>query len=82
MPDAQTAYIRDALELGNLVVPDVAAYEHLADYELEASEFGYPIVLGAKRPSNSRSHRGFAMKSNSARPRSSSAVLICPIVDV
>jgi ABC-type phosphate/phosphonate transport system substrate-binding protein len=44
MADAQTAYIRDTLELADLVTPDVAAYEHLADYEKEAAELGYSQI--------------------------------------
>ncbi len=44
MADTKTAYIRDTLELADLVTPDVAAYEHLADYEKEAAELGYPEI--------------------------------------
>jgi ABC-type phosphate/phosphonate transport system substrate-binding protein len=44
MADSQTAHVRDTLELGDLVAPDVAAYEHLADYEREAAELGFPRI--------------------------------------
>ena len=44
MADPQAAHIRDTLELGDLVAPDVAAYEHLADYERQAAELGFPEI--------------------------------------
>src|SRR5206468_4302616 len=42
--DPQTADIRDVLELNALSVPDVTAYERLAEYEREAAELGYPEI--------------------------------------
>jgi ABC-type phosphate/phosphonate transport system substrate-binding protein len=42
MSDPQLAHIREVLELTGLSVPDVAAYERLAEYEREAAELGYP----------------------------------------
>jgi ABC-type phosphate/phosphonate transport system substrate-binding protein len=42
MNDPQIAHIRAVLELTGLSVPDVAAYERLAEYEHEAAELGYP----------------------------------------
>jgi ABC-type phosphate/phosphonate transport system substrate-binding protein len=42
MKDPQTAHIREVLEFTGLSVPDVPAYEHLAEYEREAAELGYP----------------------------------------
>ncbi|MEH2549780.1 ABC-type phosphate/phosphonate transport system substrate-binding protein [Bradyrhizobium sp. AZCC 2262] len=42
--DPQLAHIREALELTGLSVPDVAAYERLADYEREAAELGFPEI--------------------------------------
>jgi ABC-type phosphate/phosphonate transport system substrate-binding protein len=42
--DPQIAHIREALELTGLSVPDVAAYERLADYEREATELGFPEI--------------------------------------
>jgi ABC-type phosphate/phosphonate transport system substrate-binding protein len=42
MNDPQIAHIREVLGLTGLSVPDVAAYERLAEYEREAAELGYP----------------------------------------
>jgi ABC-type phosphate/phosphonate transport system substrate-binding protein len=42
LADPRTAALRATLSLKGLSVPDVAAYERLADYEREASELGYP----------------------------------------
>lgn len=42
MADPQIAHVRGALELGDLAVADVAAYEHLAEYERQAVELGFP----------------------------------------
>jgi hypothetical protein len=42
MNDPQIAHIREVLEFTGLSVPDVAAYERLAEYEREAAELGYP----------------------------------------
>jgi hypothetical protein len=42
MDDPQTADIRTILELTGLSVPDVAAYERLAEYEREAADLGFP----------------------------------------
>jgi ABC-type phosphate/phosphonate transport system substrate-binding protein len=44
MDDPQTAGIRGTLELTGLSVPDVAAYERLADYEREAADLGFPEI--------------------------------------
>jgi ABC-type phosphate/phosphonate transport system substrate-binding protein len=44
MNDPQIAHIREALELTGLSVPDVAAYERLADYEREATDLGFPEI--------------------------------------
>jgi ABC-type phosphate/phosphonate transport system substrate-binding protein len=44
MDDPQIAHIREALELIGLSVPDVAAYERLANYEREAAELGFPEI--------------------------------------
>ncbi len=44
MNDPRTAHIREALALSGLSVPDVAAYERLADYEREAAELGFPTI--------------------------------------
>jgi ABC-type phosphate/phosphonate transport system substrate-binding protein len=44
MNDPQIARVREALELIGLSVPDVAAYERLADYEREAAELGFPEI--------------------------------------
>lgn len=40
----QTADIRGVLALHALSVPDVTAYERLAEYEREAAELGYPEI--------------------------------------
>jgi ABC-type phosphate/phosphonate transport system substrate-binding protein len=40
--DPQTADMRGILELAALSVPDVAAYERLAEYEREAADLGFP----------------------------------------
>lgn len=42
--DPQTAGIRGVLELSALSVPDVAAYERLAEYERQAAELDYPEI--------------------------------------
>jgi ABC-type phosphate/phosphonate transport system substrate-binding protein len=42
MGDPQTAGLRGILELAALSVPDVAAYERLAEYEREAADLGFP----------------------------------------
>jgi ABC-type phosphate/phosphonate transport system substrate-binding protein len=42
--DPQVAHTRGALELSDLSVPSVAAYEQLAEYEHEAAELGYPEI--------------------------------------
>jgi ABC-type phosphate/phosphonate transport system substrate-binding protein len=42
--DPQNAHICEELELTGLSVPDVAAYERLADYEREATELGFPEI--------------------------------------
>jgi ABC-type phosphate/phosphonate transport system substrate-binding protein len=42
MSDPQTADIRRTLQLAALSVPDVAAYERLAEYEREAADLGFP----------------------------------------
>jgi ABC-type phosphate/phosphonate transport system substrate-binding protein len=44
MGDPRTAEIRDILELAALSVPDVFAYERLAEYEREAAELGFPEI--------------------------------------
>jgi ABC-type phosphate/phosphonate transport system substrate-binding protein len=44
MRDPQVAHIREALELTGLSVPDVAAYERLAEYEREAAELGFAEI--------------------------------------
>jgi ABC-type phosphate/phosphonate transport system substrate-binding protein len=44
MGDPQTADIRGTLHLAALSVPDVAAYEHLAEYEREAADLGFPEI--------------------------------------
>jgi ABC-type phosphate/phosphonate transport system substrate-binding protein len=44
MNDPQIAHVCEALELTGLSVPDVAAYEGLADYEREAIELGFPEI--------------------------------------
>jgi ABC-type phosphate/phosphonate transport system substrate-binding protein len=45
MRDPQLAHLRDILQLTGLSVPDIAAYERLADYEREAAKLGYPELL-------------------------------------
>jgi ABC-type phosphate/phosphonate transport system substrate-binding protein len=42
MGDPQTADMRGILQLAALSVPDVAAYERLAEYEREAADLGFP----------------------------------------
>jgi ABC-type phosphate/phosphonate transport system substrate-binding protein len=42
--DSQNAHIRGVLELTGLSVPDVAAYERLADHEREATELGFSEI--------------------------------------
>jgi ABC-type phosphate/phosphonate transport system substrate-binding protein len=42
--DPQLADIREALALSGLSVPDIAAYQRLADYEREAAELGFPEI--------------------------------------
>lgn len=42
MGDPETADMRGILQLAALSVPDIAAYEHLAQYEREAAELGFP----------------------------------------
>jgi len=42
--DPQIAHIPEALALTGLAVPDIAAYERLADYEREAIELGFPEI--------------------------------------
>jgi hypothetical protein len=42
MGDPQTADMRGTLQLAALSVPDVAAYERLAEYEREAADLGFP----------------------------------------
>jgi len=44
MNDPQISHIRKVLELTGLSVPDVAAYERLAQYEREAAELGFPEI--------------------------------------
>jgi ABC-type phosphate/phosphonate transport system substrate-binding protein len=44
MDDPQTSEIRGVLELVGLSVPDVAAYERLAEYEREAADLGFPEI--------------------------------------
>lgn len=44
MNDPLLARVRSALELTGLSVPDVAAYERLADYEREATELGFAEI--------------------------------------
>lgn len=44
MTDPRSAHIRGALELAGLSVPDVIAYERLAEYEREAAELGFPEI--------------------------------------
>ena len=42
MGDPQTTNLRGILQLAALSVPDVAAYERLAEYEREAADLGFP----------------------------------------
>ena len=42
MGDPQTADMRGTLQLAALSVPDLAAYERLAEYEREAADLGFP----------------------------------------
>jgi hypothetical protein len=42
LSDPEFSYIREVLELSDLSVPDVDAYEGLAQYEREAAELGFP----------------------------------------
>lgn len=42
MSDPQTADIRETLQLAAVSVPDIAAYERLAEYEREAADLGFP----------------------------------------
>jgi ABC-type phosphate/phosphonate transport system substrate-binding protein len=44
MNDPEIAEIREVLALAGLSVPDVAAYERLAQYELEAIALGFPEI--------------------------------------
>jgi ABC-type phosphate/phosphonate transport system substrate-binding protein len=44
MDDPQTANIRGIMELSGLSVPDVAAYERLAEYEREAADLGFAEI--------------------------------------
>ena len=44
MGDPQTANVRGILELAALSVPEIAAYERLAEYEREAAELGFPEI--------------------------------------
>jgi ABC-type phosphate/phosphonate transport system substrate-binding protein len=44
MNDPQTADLRGALELTCLSVPDVGAYERLAQYEHEAADLGFAEI--------------------------------------
>ena len=44
MEDPKTADIRGTLELAGLSVPDLAAYERLAEYEQEAADLGFPEI--------------------------------------
>jgi hypothetical protein len=44
MGDPQTANMRGILQLAALSVPDVAAYERLAEYEREAADLGFPEI--------------------------------------
>jgi ABC-type phosphate/phosphonate transport system substrate-binding protein len=44
MDDPQTANIRGIMELSGLSVPDVAAYERLAEYEREAADLGFADI--------------------------------------
>lgn len=42
--DPQTLQTRRALELADIAIPEVTAYERLAAYEREAAELGYPEI--------------------------------------
>jgi hypothetical protein len=42
MGDPQTSDMRGILQLAALSVPDVAAFERLAEYEREAADLGFP----------------------------------------
>jgi ABC-type phosphate/phosphonate transport system substrate-binding protein len=44
MSDPELAHVREVLELSDLSVPDVDAYEGLAQYEREAVELGFPEI--------------------------------------
>ena len=44
MKEPRIAHIRGALELSGLSVPDIAAYERLAEYEREAAELGFAEI--------------------------------------
>jgi ABC-type phosphate/phosphonate transport system substrate-binding protein len=44
MDDPQAADLRGTLEFAGLSVPDVGAYERLADYEREAADLGFPEI--------------------------------------
>jgi ABC-type phosphate/phosphonate transport system substrate-binding protein len=44
MDNPETVDIRGILELAGLSVPDVAAYERLAEYEREAADLGFPEI--------------------------------------
>jgi ABC-type phosphate/phosphonate transport system substrate-binding protein len=44
MDDPQTADLRGTLELDGLSVPDLGAYERLAEYEREAVGLGFPEI--------------------------------------
>jgi hypothetical protein len=44
MGDPQTADLRGMLELAGLSVPDVGAYERLAQYEREAADLGFAEI--------------------------------------
>jgi ABC-type phosphate/phosphonate transport system substrate-binding protein len=42
--DPHSAHVCEALELAGLSVPNIAAYERLADYERKAAELGFPEI--------------------------------------
>jgi ABC-type phosphate/phosphonate transport system substrate-binding protein len=44
MSDPELSHVREVLELSELSVPDVDAYEGLAQYEREAAELGFPEI--------------------------------------
>jgi ABC-type phosphate/phosphonate transport system substrate-binding protein len=44
MGDPRTADMRGILQLAALSVPDIAAYERLAEYEREAADLGFPEI--------------------------------------